>query len=123
MWGPDGKTLYYRAGGKMIAADIVTSPAFTVTSREALFTDHFLGTRSTASYDVSRDGKTFLMIGSSSESAQRIVVVTGWLDELKDRCCRTRGSGHWWDSCRCTRRAEPASRPPLRRHPNRVATQ
>ena len=87
MWAPDGKTLYYRAGGKMIAAGILTSPAFTVTRREAVFTDRFFrsGNMTVASYDVSRDNKTFLMIGSSGEAAQRIVVVTGWLDELKER--------------------------------------
>ena len=85
VWAPDGSTLYYRAGGKMMAAQIGTSPAFTVTSREALFTDHFRSTGGASYYDVSRDGKTFLMIGSSSEAAQRIVVVTGWLDELKER--------------------------------------
>ena len=85
VWAPDGKTLYYRAGGKMIAAGIVTTPTFTVTSRQVLFPDHFRGTGTYAFYDVSRDGKTFLMIGNSNEAAQRIIVATGWLDELRER--------------------------------------
>ena len=85
VWSPDGKTVYYRAAGKLIAAGIVTSPSFTVTSREALFADRFRGTGFVASYDVSHDGKSFLMSGANGEAAQRIIVVTGWLDELKER--------------------------------------
>ena len=85
VWAPDGKTLYYRAAAKLVAAGIATTPAFTVTGRTELFADRFRGSGSDADYDVSRDGKTFVMIGSSSEGSQRIVVVTGWLDELRAR--------------------------------------
>ena len=85
VWAPDGKTLYYRAGGYMVAAAITTAPAFTVTKREPLFPDRFRSTGNVAAYDVSRDGKSFLMSGQSGRANERIVVVTGWLDELKER--------------------------------------
>jgi serine/threonine-protein kinase len=85
VWAPDGKTLYYRAGGRMMAAGIATSSAFVVTSRQPLFTDLFRSTnQTTTAYDVSRDGKSFLMLGRGDEK-ERVIVVTGWLDELKER--------------------------------------
>jgi serine/threonine-protein kinase len=85
LWGPDGKTLYYRNAGHMMAASIVTSPAFAVTARTALFADRYQASGSHATYDVSHDGQSFLMIGTGDEAALRIVVVTGWLDELRER--------------------------------------
>jgi Tol biopolymer transport system component len=84
VWSADGKTLYYRAAGKMMAAGISVSPAFVVTNRAALFTDLFRGNNREATYDVSRDGKSFLMIGRG-DAKERVIVITGWLDELKER--------------------------------------
>ena len=57
-----------------MAAGIATTPAFSVTSRQALFADRFRIGGSSATYDVSRDGKTFLMQSIGNEGAQRIVV-------------------------------------------------
>jgi hypothetical protein len=84
-WAPDGRTLYYRAGGNWIAAGIVTAPAFAVTQRVALFADRFRRTGLAAAYDVSRDGRTFVLVGDGTEGSQRLVVATGWLDELGER--------------------------------------
>jgi Tol biopolymer transport system component len=84
-WAPDGKTLYYRAGGNWIAAGIVTTPSFAVTQRAPLFPDRFRRTGTSAGYDVSRDGRSFVVVGDGTEGSQRIVVVTGWLDELRER--------------------------------------
>ena len=83
--GSRWKTLYYRIAGNMVAASIVTSPAFAVTARTALFADRFRGTGAQATYDVSPDGKSFLMVGTGDDADQRLVVVTGWLDELRER--------------------------------------
>ena len=70
----------------MMAAVIATTPAFSVTSRQALFADRFrISSGTFATYDISRDGKTFLMQSLGNEGAQRIVVVTGWLDQLRER--------------------------------------
>lgn len=74
----------------MMAAGIATTPAFSVTSRQALFADRFRIGGSSATYDVSRDGKTFLMQSIGNEGAQRIVVVTGWLDQLRERMAQVR---------------------------------
>jgi len=85
VWGPDGKTLYYRANGVWIAASIATTPTLAVTKRTDLFPDQFRWTGSSAAYDVSRDGRAFVLVGDATEGGQRLVVVTGWLDELRAR--------------------------------------
>ena len=82
--GAGGMATVYLAGGKLMAAGISVSPAFVVTSREALVPGLFRSTGQQASFDVSRDGKTFLMLGRG-DTKERAVVVTGWLDELKER--------------------------------------
>jgi Tol biopolymer transport system component len=83
-WSHDGKTLFYRGGGRMMAAKIVTTPAFAVTSRTSLFADLFSSRGGVATYDVARDDKSFLMV-SRGDGRERIIVVTGWLRELKAR--------------------------------------
>jgi len=84
-WSHDGRALFYRSGGRMMVAKIVTTPAFAVTSRTSLFTDIFRqGYGTGAFYDVAHDDKSFLMVGRG-DGRERIVVVTGWLAELKAR--------------------------------------
>lgn len=85
VWGRDGKTLYYRANGIWIAASITTAPTLTVTKRTELFSDIFRWTGSSAAYDVSRDGRAFVLVGDATEGGQRLVVATGWLDALRAR--------------------------------------
>ena len=68
-----------------MTATIRTSPDFSIISRMSLFADRFRSTGNTASYDVSRDGKSFLVIGTLDDVARNIIVVTGWLDELRER--------------------------------------
>jgi hypothetical protein len=68
-----------------MAAAITTSPVFSVTSREALFADRFHTSGNEAAFDVSRDGKSFLVVGNLGKASERFIVVTGWLDELKER--------------------------------------
>jgi Tol biopolymer transport system component len=85
VWAPDGRTLYYRAGGNLVAAAITTSLAFSVTKREPMFADRFRSTGNIAEYDVSRDGRSFVVMGNVGRANERIVVVTGWLDELREQ--------------------------------------
>jgi Tol biopolymer transport system component len=83
-WSPDGKTIYYRANGTMIAARLSFAPAFVVTRRDTLFTDLYSSRLGPfGSYRVAPDGKHFLMVGG--EKAQRAVVVVNWQDELRER--------------------------------------
>ena len=61
MWSRDGRRLFYRDRRQFIAATVVTSPSFAVTSRAALFQDSFArGLSPHANYDISPDGTQFL---------------------------------------------------------------
>jgi Tol biopolymer transport system component len=84
VWAPDGHTIYYRTAGRMMAATVVTSPAFLVTRRDSLFADTYVTGIFFHSYDVTRDGKAFVMLRNANRS-QRAIVVFGWLDELRER--------------------------------------
>jgi serine/threonine-protein kinase len=78
VWSPDGKELFYRETGQadpdLVAATIATSPALRVTARKRLFPiGDVVATSPHANYDVSPDGKTFVMVRRSP--AARIVVI------------------------------------------------
>jgi eukaryotic-like serine/threonine-protein kinase len=78
IWSPDGRELYYRETKQndphLVAAAIATTPALAVTRRERLFpiTD-IVATGPHANYDISPDGKTFVMVRRSPSA--RIVVL------------------------------------------------
>ncbi|MHC4071553.1 MAG: protein kinase domain-containing protein, partial [Planctomycetota bacterium] len=69
-WGPDEQKLelFYRDGKQLIRAKIQTEPQFKV-QKEALFDDVYIQARFPGyrNYDVSKDGKRFLMIKQVDE--------------------------------------------------------
>ena len=78
VWSPDGRELFYRETKQgdpyLVAAGIATSPTLGVTIRKRLFPiGDIVGTNPHANYDISPDGKTFVMVRSSP--AARIVVI------------------------------------------------
>jgi serine/threonine-protein kinase len=78
VWSPDGRELYYRetrqADPYLVVAGISTSPTLAVTGRKRLFpVGDIVATAPHANYDVSPDGKTFVMVRRSP--AARIVVI------------------------------------------------
>ena len=67
MWSRDGRELFYRGEGdghvRLVAATVDLGPPFRVTSRRALFlVDDYDAAQPHANYDVSPDGKSFVMI-------------------------------------------------------------
>ena len=91
VWGPDGRELFYRSGGtspQLLLATVQTLPSFTITSRRPLFPVSDIVTASPHSnYDVSPDGKSFVMVRLNPSS--RIVV----LQNLPALVERLRGAG------------------------------
>jgi Tol biopolymer transport system component len=90
-WNPDKQKmeLFYRDGKQFIRAQIQTEPTFKI-GKEVLFDDLFLKTRfpSHRNYDISKDGKRFLMIKQADgrpEPVTQLKVVTNWFEELKRR--------------------------------------
>ncbi len=79
-WSRSGRELFYRNGDRMMAASVVTTPAFSVQSRTELFRGNFTSFPFHAQYDVTSDGR-FIMTQGPASSAD-LVVVLNWFDQL-----------------------------------------
>jgi hypothetical protein len=95
VWARNGE-LFYRNLTRMMAVQIVTTPALRISQPEVLFEGDYEsgpgGPRANANYDVTQDGKHFLMVAadSVSDSAEaplgpQITVVLNWFRELQER--------------------------------------
>ena len=87
LWSPDGKELFYRHGNTVLAVDIGAASSFEPGIPRPLFDGNYLVppmSQSTREYDISRDGKQFLMVRREPSSIPtRINVVFNWLEELE----------------------------------------
>jgi len=82
IWSPDGRRLFYRKEGQILAASISTAPSFSVTARRIVLEGPYaLGTIHQA-YDVSRDGRQFLVL-QRPENSEQMIVVLNWREELR----------------------------------------
>ena len=84
IWSATGSELFYRGGNALIAAKIATQPEFAVVRRDTLFVMSALPGEVQPGYDVFPDGKRFVFPRIVSSDAAP-VVVTGWLDEVRER--------------------------------------
>jgi hypothetical protein len=89
VWGPDKQRLelFYRDGKQLISARIHTEPQFKV-QKEALFDDVYIQARFPGyrNYDVSKNGKRFLMIKQIDEQpapVTQLKTVANWFEELR----------------------------------------
>ncbi|MGK2933737.1 MAG: protein kinase domain-containing protein [Gemmatimonadaceae bacterium] len=80
-WSRSGGELFYRNGDRMMAARVVTAPAFSVQNRTELFRGSFTTLPFHAQYDVTRDGRFIMTQGPASSAA--LVVVLNWFDQLR----------------------------------------
>jgi len=88
VWNPSGGELFYRADERMMAVPVTRRPGFSAGKPAVLFEGTWLPTPATLpNYDVSPDGKRFLMLKPADEEQgdRQIVVVQNWFEELKRR--------------------------------------
>jgi eukaryotic-like serine/threonine-protein kinase len=95
LWSPDGRELFYRSGDAVMAVPVETEPAFRPGKPEALFRGAYVGlsTIDAHTWDISPDGKRFLMIKeavsaanpATPEGPRKINIVVNWFEELKQR--------------------------------------
>ena len=83
IWSRDGR-LFYRNGRDLVAVAYSAVPAFAVTSRKVLFAGTYELHPFHPNYDVTPDGKHFIMIRPGNEEVQ-VVVVVNWIEELRRR--------------------------------------
>jgi len=86
-WAPDGHELFYRTGDRMMAVDIVTQPTLRAGKPHLLFERTFAKGGPWRNYDVSRDGRRFLMLKPTSEDVTltQMNVVLNWFEEVTAR--------------------------------------
>jgi serine/threonine-protein kinase len=84
-WSRDGRELFYRSGDRMMAVATAIRPTFRASKPEVLFERPYWAAFLLRNYDVSPDGRRFLMIKESEQAAAavHINVVQHWLEELK----------------------------------------
>ena len=77
VWARDGRRLFYRGDGRLMAATLRPGPAFEVASRDTILTDRYVFAGNPhANYDVMADGKTFVFL--EGESTGDMIVVSNW---------------------------------------------
>jgi serine/threonine-protein kinase len=89
VWNPKGGELFYRSGNKIMAVDIETESGFSAGNPRMLFEGRYLPTAASFPfYDVSPDGRHFLMlkpVESQAAAPTHINIVLNWFDELKQK--------------------------------------
>jgi len=86
-WSGDGRTIFFRDGRRMLSARVqLVGSAPAILTRRVLFTDTFDGDMPMPhrNYDVTADGKHFVMIGAAGGLPETIVVLN-WLTDFQAR--------------------------------------
>ena len=84
VWSPNGQELFYRNGQKWMVLPITLRSEFNAGRPRVLFEGSYINTPG-PSYDISPDGKRFLMLRPPGDAAPdlQLNVVLGWFEELK----------------------------------------
>ena len=90
LWAPNGRELFYLAPqGELMARPVRTEPNFTFGNAEMLLQGRIYvrgGDTPGRTYDISPDGKRFLMIKNADDdgtSDPKLILVENWNEELK----------------------------------------
>jgi hypothetical protein len=84
LWSPDGQSVIYRTASGFVQAKVSFTPRFEVTARDPLFTASAMTSVLGRDHDADRRTGDFIL-RVRNLGTERIVVVTGWLDELRER--------------------------------------
>jgi serine/threonine-protein kinase len=97
LWSRDGRELVYRTGDAVMAVSVKTTPTFSLETPWTLFRGTYVsnvfmaGNWDFATWDISPDGKRFLMMkeveanASEAGGPRKINIVLNWFEELKQR--------------------------------------
>jgi serine/threonine-protein kinase len=84
VWSRDGRRLFYRGDGVLIAAAIRPGPTFEVASRDTVLSDTYVFAGNPhANYDVMPDGSHFIFLQGAGTG--EMVVVSSWESVLRAR--------------------------------------
>ncbi len=89
-WSRDGSEIFYRSGNTLMRVPVQPQSTFAAGAPEALFTGVWIPSGRGQQYDVSPDGRRFLMIRARSTlglgtGAEELVVVQNWFEDVRER--------------------------------------
>jgi len=83
IWSATGREIFYRNGDSVMTATVRTTGAFEVGVRTFLFEGPYHTVpNGIRDYDVTRDGRTFVMLQPVQGVAQSVFVTLNWFDQL-----------------------------------------
>jgi Tol biopolymer transport system component len=84
-WSRSGQEIFFRSGGRMMAATVSETPEFSTSKPEVLFEGlYHYSNFPTRSYDIGPDGRFVMVAEPEPEFATRkLEVVLNWSEELK----------------------------------------
>jgi len=89
LWARNGRELfYYLPPGVVMAVQVLERPRFAAGAPQVVFKGTYLSPQTERMYDVSPDGRRFLMIKNAPQDGEalpppQLVVVQNWFEELK----------------------------------------
>ncbi|MFL5620753.1 MAG: protein kinase domain-containing protein [Gemmatimonadaceae bacterium] len=91
VWSRDGRRLFYRGDGHLMAATLDLAHAFSVTRRDTLFADSYqFAANPHANYDAMADGSHFVFLRAAREGT--MVVATNWRDVVRTQMAPSLGA-------------------------------
>jgi dipeptidyl aminopeptidase/acylaminoacyl peptidase len=93
LWSRDGQEIFYRNGDAVMAVSVKIAPTFGLETAKMLFRGTYVSNVFSsenwdyATWDISPDGKRFLMMkeaGSSAGGPRKINIILNWFEELKE---------------------------------------
>ena len=79
-WSPNGEELFYLSGSTMMAVSVELEPTFRAGTPRPLFDGQYA-----EYYDVTPDGRNFVMLTRGQAELTEMNVVLNWFEELKQR--------------------------------------
>jgi Tol biopolymer transport system component len=85
-WSPDGDKLYFRHRDQLVSVAVTLGTEFKAGRTQPVFESRYETIDGARNYDVSADGKTFVVVRSEgSAEPDRFNVVLNWFAELRSR--------------------------------------
>ncbi len=81
IWSRSGHMLYYRQGQTVMGTSVTTGTSFAIGDRKIVLTGDYMSNPSHPNYDITPDGKQFLMLRRTGDEV-RTIVVHNWRREL-----------------------------------------
>jgi len=88
VWMADSRTLIFSTSSHFVSATFTFSPRIEVARRDTLFVNPYRSGAVDRVFDFSPKTGEILVLSTGTRDRARIVVVTGWFEELKERMAR-----------------------------------